>query len=351
MEYRLLGRTGLKVSTFGFGTMSFGGVGRFAGTGDTTGEEARRQIDMCIEAGVNLFDTSDAYSAGRSEEELAQALGNRRNWVLIATKCYFATGRGVNDRGANRRHIIRTCEASLRRLKTDFIDLYQIHGQDRQTPPEETLRAMDDLVRQGKVRYIGSSNYSGWFMMKSLAVSDRLGTERFASQQIQYSLLHRDAENELLPLAVEEGVGSIIWSPLATGYLSGKFKHGEVAAPTRLAHHGWLDKYQERGPRIVAELEAIASTRPGASASQVALNWAARRAGVSSILLGARTADQLAGNLAAASWSLTDEEVRRLDEVSATPLPYPYDIHQTVGLGAERDAPLQLQPPIRAPAD
>jgi aryl-alcohol dehydrogenase-like predicted oxidoreductase len=198
MEYRLLGRSGLKVSAFSFGAMTFGGSGMFANVGNTQSAEARRQIDMCLDAGVNLFDTADAYSEGRSEELLSEALGARRPQVLVATKFFGRTGPGVNDLGASRHHILNACEASLRRLKTDYIDLYQIHNQDLVTPPEETLRALDDLVRAGKVRYIGSSNHAGWTKMRALATSDRLGITRYVSQQIQYSLLERSAENELL---------------------------------------------------------------------------------------------------------------------------------------------------------
>jgi aryl-alcohol dehydrogenase-like predicted oxidoreductase len=194
MEYRLLGRSGLKVSVFSFGAMTFGGAGRFAGVGETKGAEAKRQIDMCLDAGVNLFDTADMYSEGQSEEVLAEALGARRPRVLIATKFFGQTGPGPNDQGASRHHIIEACEASLRRLKTDYIDLYQIHNQDLLTPAEETLRALDDLVRAGKVRYIGSSNHSGWTKMKALATSEQLGFNRYVSQQIQYSLLEREAE-------------------------------------------------------------------------------------------------------------------------------------------------------------
>ena len=331
MEYRLLGRSGLKVTLYSYGTMTFGGSGWFAGVGQTKTETARRQIDMCLDAGVNLFDTADVYSDGESEEILGEALGNRRQSVLVATKVYGAMGPEENDRGATRHHIIRACEASLRRLKTDYIDLYQIHNQDSLTPPEETMRALDDLVRAGKVRYIGSSNYSGWWKMRSLAVSDRLGLDRFVSQQIQYSLLWRDAEYELLPLGVAEGVGALIWSPLASGYLSGKFAVGAQSVPTRLGGGGLAAIDDERARRVVEVLNAISAERDGASPSQVALNWLTRKAGVSSVIIGARTDEQLTDNLAAAAWSLSDADVARLDEASATPIRYPYSHHRVFG--------------------
>lgn len=328
MEYRQLGRSGLKVSVFSFGAMTFGGSGMFASVGNTQSTEARRQVDMCLDAGVNLFDTADVYSDGRSEELLGEALGARRSRVLVATKLGGQTGPGVNDLGASRRHIIDACEASLRRLKTDYIDLYQLHNQDLLTPPEETLRAFDDLVRAGKVRYIGSSNHSGWTKMRALATSDRLGIARYLSQQIQYSLLERSAEYELLPLGVHEGVGALIWGPLASGYLTGKFRNPTAVDGTRLVARGLLGRFDtDQGRRVVEVVEEIAVGR-GVSAAQVGLNWIVRKAGVSSILIGARTTSQLQDNLAAATWSLTDAEITRLDEVSAVAPPYPYYVHR-----------------------
>jgi aryl-alcohol dehydrogenase-like predicted oxidoreductase len=344
MEYRHLGRSGLKVSVYSFGAMTFGGAGMFAGIGETKGSDARRQVDMCLDAGVNLFDTADIYSAGQSEEVLAEALGPRRKQVLIATKFFGVMGEGQNDRGASRHHIVEACEASLRRLKTDYIDLYQIHNQDLMTPAEETLRALDDLVRAGKVRYIGSSNHSGWTKMKALATSERYGWARYVSQQIEYNLIHRDAENELLPLGVHEGVGALIWSPLASGYLTGKFRQA-ASGQTRLgAGGGRLEAMDDaRGRRIVDVLLEIAGAR-GVSAGQVALNWVARKPGVSSIIIGARTSEQLADNLAAAAWSLTDAEIARLDEASATPPGYPYYMHRD--FGQARNPALPLLPPV-----
>jgi aryl-alcohol dehydrogenase-like predicted oxidoreductase len=347
MEYRLLGRSGLKVSVFSFGAMTFGdGHGMFGSVGNTHGAEAARQIDQCIDAGVNLFDTADMYTEGQSEELLGDILQTRRQQVLIATKCYGRTGPGQNDLGGGRGHIIEACEASLRRLKTDYIDLYQLHNQDLVAPPEETLRAFDDLVRAGKVRYIGSSNHSGWTKMRALATSDRLGYARYVSQQIRYSLLDRNAENELMPLGVHEGVGALIWGPLASGYLSGKFKSLSDTSGTRLGARGTLDAMDNDHTRgVLAAVEAIAQSR-GVSLSQVALNWVARKPGVATILVGARTAEQLTDNLAAAAWSLTDAEMAQLDEASAKPPIYPYDMHRTYN--GERNPPLPLQPALPA---
>jgi aryl-alcohol dehydrogenase-like predicted oxidoreductase len=346
MEYRRLGRSGVKVSLFSFGAMTFGGKGSFAEIGSTQVEDARTQVDMCLDVGVNLFDTADVYSAGQSEEILGEALGSRRRQVLIATKAFGPTGRGVNDVGASRHHIVEACEASLKRLKTDYIDLYQLHNQDLSTPLDETLRALDDLVRAGKVRYIGSSNYSAWIQMKALATSDALALERYVSQQIQYSLLVRNAEDELLPLGVHEGVGALIWGPLARGYLSGKFRAQAATAGTRIGARGTLGQVDTpRAREVLSALDDIAAAHPGASPSQVALNWVARRAGVASIILGARTREQLADNLAAATWSLNDEEMGRLDEASAAAPRYPYDMHRAYG--DQRNPAPQLLPGLR----
>jgi len=343
MEYRLLGRTGLKVSAFAFGTVTFGGEGYFSILGNATGETAKRQIDLCLDAGVNLFDTSNYYSMGRSEEVLGEALGKRRADVVVATKAGLAAGQGVNDLGTSRRHLIEACEASLRRLKTDWIDLYQMHVQDPLTPAEETVRALEDLVRSGKVRYVGCSNYSGWFTMKSLAAADRLSVTRFSSQQIQYSLLCRDAENELLPLGVDQGVGAMIYSPTASGYLSGKYRGAGPSEPTRLSGGSALQSIDEaQGARVLAAMDEIAAGRPGVSLSQIALNWVVRQAGVSAVIVGARTEDQLADNLGAASWSLTDEEIAALDAASAVVRPYPYNFQQQ----DQRFPAPRLQPPI-----
>ena len=323
METRFLGRSGLEVSVFGFGTMTFGGVGHGAVMGETQVADGRRQIDMAIEAGVNLFDTADIYSVGAAEEILGEIVRDKRNDVLIATKAFSRTGEKTYDVGLSRRHLIEACEASLRRLKTDWIDLYQVHNFDTLTPLEETLRTLDDLVRAGKVRYIGCSNYFGWELTKALGVSERLGLERYISQQIQYSLIVRDAETEMLPAGIDQGVGALIWGPLASGYLTGKFR-GELEGPARIAGTSRLAQYDDaRGRAIVAVLDEIAKGREGVTPSQVAINWVRARPGVTSVILGARDEAQLRDNLAAATWSLSSEEMGMLERASRTPLPYP----------------------------
>ena len=324
MEYRLLGASGLEVSALTFGTMTIGGEGRFAAMGNVQVEEARRQVEICIEAGVNVFDTADMYSNGKSEEVLGKALGARRKDVVVATKCFVRLGPGNNKAGLSRTHIVEACEDSLRRLGTDYIDLYQAHNFDAITPLEETLRAFDDLVQAGKIRYFGSSNYSGWQLMKAHATADRLGVRRYISQQINYSLIARGAEHDLVPLGVDQKTGIMAWSPLQGGLLSGKFRRGEKPAESRLNTldaPGLID--YEQLYAIVDVMDEIAKAR-GVSVSQVALNWLTRKPGVDTVIIGARHEKQLRDNLAAATWTLTDEEVIRLDEVSAIPLPYPY---------------------------
>lgn len=331
MEMRFLGKSGLEVSAFGFGTMTFSdGEGMFGGVGATRGDDARRQVDMCIDAGVNLFDTADVYAAGRSEEILGQALGAKRKDVIVATKAFGRMGRGAHDTGLSRRHLIEACDASLTRLGTDWIDLYQVHSFDALVPLDETLRALDDLVTAGKVRYIGCSNYAGWQLMKASATAERLGTAHYVGQQIQYSLMVRDAEEELLPCGVDQGVGALIWSPLAQGFLSGKFRGGSDAdSAQRLVVSGRLKQYDTPlGATVIEALNAIAAAHPGASASQVALNWLLARPGVSTVLLGARTDAQLADNLAAATWSLSVDEVAALDTASQTAMRYPNSHHR-----------------------
>lgn len=344
MQYRHLGRSGLRISTIGFGTMTFGGAGFFASFGDTAGSAAERQIDICLEAGVNLFDTADIYSNGGSEELLAAALGKRRSQVIIATKAFGQTGRGPNDLGASRHHLMEACEASLRRLKTDHIDLYQIHNQDLATPTDETMRALDDLVRQGKVRYIGSSNHAGWTKMKALAYSERHGLARYVSQQIQYSLVSREAEHELLPMGVSEGVGAIVWGPLASGYLSGKFQQSREGLVSRLDDKRLSLYDTSQNQKILGLLAQIAADHSGATIAQVALNWIVRKGGVTSILVGARTEEQLLDNLAAARWSLSDEEIGLLDKASERPLPYPYLNHAKYSGGRNPLPAVQARP-------
>ena len=339
MEYRLLGSSGLEVSVLSFGTMTLGGGGRFAAMGNVQVDEARRHVEICLDAGVNLFDTADIYSFGKSEEVLGEALGEHRKDIVLATKVFNRLEPGTNRAGLSRRHIIEACEASLRRLKTDYIDLYQSHSFDSLTPVEETMRAYDDLIRAGKIRYAGCSNHTGWQLMKTHAVADRAGVSRYVSQQINYSLLAREAEFELVPAGLDQKTGIMAWSPLQSGLLSGKFRRGGgKPAESRLntlERSGTVD--DERLYRVVDALAEMAAAH-GVSISQVALNWVARKPGVDTVIIGARNEQQLLDNLAAANWSLTDAQVEHLDEVSALPVPYPY-WHQRK-FAAERNPPL-----------
>jgi aryl-alcohol dehydrogenase-like predicted oxidoreductase len=324
MDYRQLGTSGLRVSTLSLGTMTFGGTGWASVVGTTTVEEARRQIDMAIEAGVNLIDTADVYSEGLSEELLGQALGSKRSDVLVATKVRMSMGSGPNDAGLSRHHIISGCEASLRRLGTDYIDLYQVHEWDGQTPLEETLGALDHLVQSGKVRYIGSSNNAAWQLMKALGISERDHLARYVSQQIHYTLQAREAENELVPIAIDQGVGILVWSPLAAGLLSGKYRRGVQPADGRHVV-GWDEPPVHDAEKLYDIVDALVEVADGhgVSAAQVAIAWLLTRPGVSSVIIGARTDEQLADNLAAATLVLTAADLSRLDAVSAVPLPYP----------------------------
>ena len=326
MRYRQLGASGLRVSVLSMGTMTFGGKGGFASVGSTDVDEARRQVDACLEAGVNLIDTANVYSAGMSEEIVGQVLEGRRDEVLLATKARMPMGDGPNDAGLSRHHLLRECEASLRRLRTDHIDLYQVHEWDGQTPPEETLEALDDLVGAGKVRYVGCSNYAGWQLMKALGVAERRGLARFVSQQIHYTLQAREAEYELVPISLDQGLGVLVWSPLAGGLLSGKYRRGEPAPAGSRLLSGWDEppvRDQDKLYDVVEVLVAVAKDR-GVSPAQVALAWLLERPAVTSLVVGARTGEQLADNLGAADLSLTAEERDRLEEVSRPPLLYPY---------------------------
>jgi len=310
MECRQLGRSGLKVSVLSLGTMTFGGKGNFAKTGSTDIEGARRQIDLCLDAGVNLFDTADVYSGGLSEEILGRALKGRRDKVLVASKVRFRMGDGPNDAGLSRFHLIEACEASLKRLGTDHIDLYQLHEWDGLTPLEETLEALDSLVRSGKVRYVGLSNFSGWHLMKTLCVAEREKRVRPVSQQIHYTLQAREAEYELVPVSIDQGLGILVWSPLAGGLLSGKYRRGHKPpeGTRQLANWGEPPVYdQEKLYDIVEVLITIAEGRR-ISAAQVALAWLIGQPGVSSVIIGARTDAQLQDNLKAADVVLTTEE-------------------------------------------
>jgi aryl-alcohol dehydrogenase-like predicted oxidoreductase len=328
MEHRNLGRSGLRVSVLSLGTMTFGGRGRFAAVGDTDTAGAARQIDMCLDAGVNLVDTADVYSAGVSEEIIGEVLGRagRRDRVLLATKARMPMGDGANDAGLSRQHLVAACEASLRRLRADHIDLYQVHEWDGVTPLEETLSALDDLVRAGKVRYIGCSNYTGWQLTKALGVSERRGFERFVSQQILYSLQAREAEYEIVPAALDQGVGIMVWSPLSGGLLSGKYRRDDEGPDGARQLTDWNEppvRNRDQLHDVVDVLVEIAEGR-GVSAAQVAIAWLLGRPGVSTVVIGARTDEQLADNVAAADLELSGEERARLDEVSAPPLIYPH---------------------------
>ncbi len=326
MEYRELGRSGLRVSVLSMGTMTWGGQGFFRHVGSTDQNAARRQIDYCLDLGVNLIDTADIYSNGLAEEILGEVLSGRRSRVLLATKARFPMGDGPNDAGASRHHLISACEASLRRLKTDTIDLYQVHEWDGVTPVEETVLALDALVQSGKVRYVGISNYTCRQLMKTIAAAERLRTAPIVSQQIHYTLQAREAEYELLPVAVDQGVGVLVWSPLGGGLLSGKYRRGKQppAGARRLTEWQEPPVYdQERAYDIVEALVAIGEAR-GVSAAQVALAWTLGRPGITSLIIGARTDAQLADNMKAADLVLSAEERARLDAVSRMPLLYPY---------------------------
>lgn len=327
MEYRQLGGSGLKVPVLSFGTATFGGgTDFFRAWGRSGVAEASRLIDICLEAGVTLFDTADVYSDGLSEEILGQALTGRRDKVLLSTKATFRLGEGPNEAGSSRHHLLQSCEASLRRLKTDYIDIYTLHGFDALTPVEEALRTLDDLVRSGKVRYIACSNFSGWHLMKSLAVSEKYGWARYVAHQAYYSLIGREYEWELMPLALDQKVGTVVWSPLAGGYLTGKVRRNQPApAGSR--------QYELKGQEppinaevlynIVEAMDEIAA-ETGKSLTQIALNWLLQRPTVSSVIVGARNEDQLRQNLGAIGWQLTAEQAAKLDAASDIEPIYPY---------------------------
>jgi aryl-alcohol dehydrogenase-like predicted oxidoreductase len=326
MEYRQLGQSGLRVSVLSLGTMTFGGETFFNKVGATDVKGARYQVYLCLDAGVNLFDTANIYSHGLSEEILGQVLEGRRDQVLIATKFRMVMRDGPNDGGASRHHIIKECEDSLRRLRTDYIDLYQIHEWDGETPLEETLETLDTLVRSGKVRYIGCSNYSGWHLMKALAVSDRRNYARFVSQQIYYSLQARDAEYELVPITLDQGLGILVWSPLAGGLLTGKYRRGQKTPEGTRHFNNWGEPpihNEEQLYNIIDLLVELGETHK-VSPAQVALAYLLGRPGVTSLVIGARTEEQLADNLAAANVRLAPQEQARLDKASAPVLLYPY---------------------------
>jgi aryl-alcohol dehydrogenase-like predicted oxidoreductase len=327
MEYRQLGGSGLKVSALSFGTATFGGGNAFfRAWGNTDVAEASRMIDLCLEAGVNLFDTADVYSGGLSEEIFGKAIAGRRDQLLLSTKATFRMGSGPNELGSSRYHLIRACEESLRRLKTDHIDIYTLHGFDALTPVEETLRTLDTLVQSGKVRYLACSNFSGWHLMKSLATAQTYGWTRYVAHQAFYSLAGREYEWELMPLALDQKVGTIVWSPLAAGVLSGKIRRNQPAPEgSRVQQIGSEGSRipDEKVYEIVDALDAVAE-ETGKSVPQVALNWLLQRPTVASVIVGARNEEQLKHNLGAVDWNLTAEQVEKLDKASEIPTIYPY---------------------------
>ncbi|HEU5127580.1 MAG TPA: aldo/keto reductase [Glycomyces sp.] len=327
MEYRRLGASGLHVPELGFGAGTFGGRGPlFSAWGDTDTEQARRMVDIALDAGVTLFDTADVYSDGASEEILGTALKGRRDQVLISTKAGLPTGDGPGEAGSSRAHLTGAVETALRRLGTDYIDLFQLHAFDAGTPVEETVAVLDDLVRAGKLRYIGVSNFAGWQLMKSLAAADRHGLTRYAAHQVYYSLVGRDYEWELMPLGRDQGVGALVWSPLGWGRLTGKIRRGRPLPEGSRLHDTaqWGPPVEdERLYDVVDVLDEI-SAQTGKTVPQIAVNWLLRRPTVASVLIGARNEQQLRDNLGAVGWELTAEQVAALDAASAKTLPYPY---------------------------
>ncbi|WP_438001205.1 aldo/keto reductase [Sorangium sp. So ce185] len=333
MEFRLLGGSGFKVPVLSLGTGTFGGGNEFFRSwGATDVAEATRLVDVSLEAGMNMFDSADIYSNGLAEEILGQAIKGRRDRVIISTKATFRFGPGPNDVGSSRHHLLRSVEGSLRRLQTDYIDLFQLHGFDALTPVEETLGTLDDLVRAGKIRYLGCSNFSGWHLMKSLAVSEKYGLSRYVAHQAYYSLVGRDYEWELMPLALDQKVGAVVWSPLGWGRLTGKIRRGQPLPEVsrlrnKLAAEGGPQVDEEYLYRVVDALDEVAK-ETGKTVPQVAINWLLQRPSVANVIIGARNEEQLRQNLGAVGWTLTPAQIARLDAASKTPLAYPY-FHQT----------------------
>jgi aryl-alcohol dehydrogenase-like predicted oxidoreductase len=329
MEYRQLGKSGLKVPELCFGAGTFGGGNEFFNAWGATSDidEAKKIVDICMDAGINMFDTADIYSDGQSETVLGKAIAHlNREDVLISTKATFRLGKGPNDVGSSRYHLIQSAERSLKRMNTDYIDIYHLHGFDAISPVEETLRALDDLVREGKVRYIACSNFSGWHLMKSLSVSERYGWSRYVGHQAYYSLVGREYEWELMPLALDQGVGTLVWSPLGWGRLTGKIRRGSP-----IPEESRLHKTAAQGPQVPEEylykvvdaLDEVAK-ETGKTVPQIALNWLLRRPTVSTLIVGARNEEQLKQNLGAIGWELTKEQIAKLDAASDVPLSYPY---------------------------
>lgn len=327
MEHRYLGRSGFKVPVLSFGTGTFGGKGEFYkewGTTDVKG--ATRLVDICLDNGLNFFDTADIYSTGAAEEILGKAIKGRRDKVLISTKATFRFSEEPNDVGSSRFHLLKSVEDSLKRLNTDHIDLFQLHGFDAKTPIEETLSILETLVKMGKIRYIGCSNFSGWHLMKSLSISEKNGWERYVAYQGYYSLIGREYEWELMPLLLDQGVGTVVWSPLGWGRLTGKIARGKPIPKTSRLH-----KTADMGPqvddeylfKVVDALQAVAK-ETGKSVPQVAINWLLQRPTVSNVIIGARNEEQLKDNLGAVGWNLTAKQIAKLDAASATQKIYPY---------------------------
>ncbi|HTV12599.1 MAG TPA: aldo/keto reductase [Acidimicrobiales bacterium] len=325
MEYRQLGHSGLRVSTVSLGTMTFGGRGPFASVGQVDVDAALRIVERSCDAGVNFIDTADIYSGGASEEIVGQVVKGRREEVLLATKCRFQTEEGSNGAGSSRHHILRSLEASLRRLGTDHIDLYQLHGWDGQTALDETLAALEAAVRSGKVRYVGCSNYSAWHLMKALAVAERKGFERFASHQIYWSLIGRDAEVEVVPAAIDQGLGILVWSPLAGGLLTGKYRRDSKPEGTSRHLTAWDEPPINDADKVYRVIDVLVEVADGHGVppAQVALAWLLDKPAVTSVIIGARNETQVGQTLGAADLKLSAEDVKRLDAVSASPLPYP----------------------------
>ena len=353
METRFLGRSGLKVSALGFGAGTFGGKGPlFSAWGNTDVTEARRMIDLSLDAGLTFFDTADVYSDGASESILGEALRGRRDRVIFSSKTGLRLGEGANDAGTSRLRLLKAVDASLKRLGTDYLDLLQLHAFDAMTPIEETLSTLDDLVRAGKVRYLGVSNFSGWQLMKSLGIADRHGWSRYVANQAYYSLIGRDYEWELMPLGIDQGVGAVVWSPLGWGRLTGKLRRGQpLPATSRL--HDTADVgpsvAQERLFRIVDALDIVAE-ETGKSIPQIAINWLLQRPTVSTVLIGARNEEQLRQNLGAIGWQLTADQIARLDAASAMEAPYPYYPYWRGQFSERSPLPVQAFPPFAGAA-
>jgi len=343
MDYRRLGASGLKVPALSFGAGTFGGVGPlFSAWGNTEAAEARRLVDICLEAGLNMFDTADVYSNGASETILGEAIKGRRSDVLISTKTTLPMGDGPNDAGSSRARLVKATEDALRRLSTDYIDLLQLHAFDAGTPIEEVLSTLDSLVRAGKIRYVGVSNFSGWHLMKSLAIAEKYGYPRYAAHQVYYSLAGRDYEWELMPLGLDQGVGAMVWSPLGWGRLTGKIRRGQPWPKGSRLHDTaqWAPPVEdEHLYTIVDALDEVAK-ETGKSVPQVAINWLLQRPTVSSVIIGARNEEQLRQNLGSIGWTLTPEQIARLDKASAVMAPYPYTQYRT------QDGFARLNPPV-----